>query len=51
MTASDLERVVGDVLGMLVDSTPFDLDFVRGVARELDCDHLLKEIEVECEGL
>lgn len=82
MNASDLERVVGDVitvldrlqvsyhvtgglassfygeprltqdvLGMLLDNTVFDLDFVRRVAGTLDCGQLLAEIERECEGI
>ena len=40
-----------DVLGMLLDSTAFDLGFVRRVAGTLDCDRLLEEIEDECKGL
>lgn len=40
-----------DVLGMLLDNTVFDLDFVRRVAGTLDCGQLLAEIEEECEGI
>ena len=41
----------GDVLGMLLDPTAFDLGFVKRLAGTLDCIDLLEEIERERDDL
>jgi hypothetical protein len=41
------EKSRRDVVGMLLDPTPFDLDFVRGKARALGCIEILEELERE----
>jgi hypothetical protein len=46
---SDRSRT--DVLGMLLDSMPFDLDFVRARAEELGCGVILGELQREARDL
>ena len=41
------EKSRRDIVGMLLDPTPFDRDFVETRAFQLGCDELFREIESE----
>ncbi len=45
------DRSRSDVLGMLLDPAPFDLDFVRALAGELGCGAILERLERDANDL